>query len=106
MWSSEHWLDEKGQHNGCMITRFTPTLLLIAFTALPSVLHGNNAADSGNSGHESASGAVVELVLLERSSKQLKFQVKTKNTGQRAVLIVSDPVRVDGDRLAGAVQGH
>jgi hypothetical protein len=38
--------------------------------------------------------------LLERTSKQLKFQVAIKNVGERAVLIVSDPVRVDGSRGA------
>jgi hypothetical protein len=82
-------------------TKLITTLpLLILFMNLPSAMHGNNTSGSENSAHQSVGGPVVELVLLERSPKQLKFQVKIKNTGERAVLIVSDPVRVDGSRGA------
>lgn len=78
--------------------------LLILFMSLPTELHGYHASDPRNSSvgtHQSAGSPVsVDLVLLERSQKQWKFRVTIKNTGEKAVLIVADPVRVDGDRGA------
>jgi len=38
----------------------------------------------------------VSLSLLERTSTQLKFQARITNTSSRSVLIVTNPVRVDG----------
>jgi len=88
-----------------MIMKLITTLpLLILFMSLPSKMPSHNGSDRMNSAtgtHRSAGGPVViDLVLLERTSKRFKFQVRIKNTGERAVLIVSDPVRVDGDRGA------
>jgi len=88
-----------------MTTRLIRTLpLLILFMSLPGIMRGNNISglrnQSTQSGHPTRGEAVVDLVLLERNPKQLKFQVRIKNIGERAVLIVSDPVRVDGDRGA------
>ena len=61
---------------------------------------GDTCAGSADTTTPTPEGAaratVVDLVLLERTPKQWKFQVKIINTGERAVLIVSDPVRVDG----------
>jgi len=88
-----------------MITKLIGILppLILLMNVLGGI-SGNDYADSGNSATETQTGAVgvpvVDLVLLERTPKQLKFQVKINNTGERAVLIVSDPVRVDGS--AGA----
>ena len=60
----------------------------------------NNCPASGTGANGSQGAAaralVVDLVLLERTPKQLKFQVRINNTGDRAVLIVSEPVRIDG----------
>lgn len=78
--------------------------LLILFTSLTSEMHGYNASTPRNSSvgtHQSVGSPVsVDLVLLERSRKEWKFRVTIKNTGEKAVLIVADPVRVDGDRGA------
>ena len=85
-----------------MTIKLSATLpLLILFMSLPSTMYGN-CSDSGNNIHRfvDGDGIVVDLVLLEHSPKQLKFEVRIKNMGERAVLIVSDPVRVDGDRGA------
>lgn len=84
-----------------MTTKLSAILsLLILFLSVPSGMH-INFSGSRKSAHRIAdSGVVVELDLLERSPKPLKFQVRIKNTGERAILIVSDPVRVDGDRGA------
>jgi hypothetical protein len=72
----------------------TTLSLLILFMSLPSGMHSNNSSDSENIAartHRFAAGmAVVDLVLLERSPKQLKFQVRIKNTDERAILIVTD----------------
>jgi hypothetical protein len=44
------------------------------------------------------SDVVVSLRLLERTPNQLKFQIKVSNSGARPVLIVTDPVRLDGSK--------
>lgn len=55
--------------------------------SLLSAAHGNFSG-SGNSAHRFVDGGiVVELVLLERSPKQLKFQVSIKNTGEKLFLL-------------------
>lgn len=75
--------------------------LLIVLMSLSRAVPGINAQGSAYGANRIPNGgAVVDLVLLGRSAKQLKFQVRIKNTSERAVLIVSDPVRVDGDRGA------
>lgn len=88
-----------------MITKLITTLpVLILFMSLPNKMYGDDFSGSGKRATQTnqfaGGGVVVELVLLERSPKQLKFQVRIKNTSERAVLIVSDPMRVDGDRGA------
>jgi hypothetical protein len=82
------------------MTKLITTLpLLIFLISLPGI---NNDKTSGSDKNvtQSGGGAVVELILVERSPKRLKFQVRINNSGERAVLIVSNPVRVDGDRGA------
>src|SRR5690242_17803966 len=85
-----------------IMTLITILPLLFLFVSLPSEMHGYNASVLRNSSigtHQSVgSPVVVDLVLLERSQKQWKFRVTIKNTGEKTVLIVADPVRVDGDR--------
>lgn len=85
-----------------IMTLITILPLLFLFVSLPSEMHGYNASGLRNSSigtHQSVgSPVVVDLVLLERSQKQWKFRVTIKNTGEKTVLIVADPVRVDGDR--------
>lgn len=45
-------------------------------------------------------GVTVDVVLLERTADRMEFEIKVTNAGEKAVLIVSDPIRVDGDRGA------
>ena len=45
-------------------------------------------------------GVTVDLLLLERTATRLEFEIKVTNGSEKAVLVVSDPIRVDG--LSGA----
>ena len=83
-----------------MIKRIGILPLLILFMNVLSGTGGNTCAGSEDTAtptqERAARATVVDLVLLERTPKELRFQIKINNVGERAVLIVSNPVRVDG----------
>ena len=87
-----------------MTNLITAIPLLIFLMSLPGGMNDHKTSGSEKNVTQSpqftGGGAVVELVLVERSSKRLKFQIRVNNSGKEAVLIVSNPVRVDGDRGA------
>jgi len=87
-----------------MTNLITALSLLIFLMSLPSGMIDHKPLSSEKNVTQSqqltGGGTSVELVLVERSPKRLKFQVRINNSGEKAILIVSDPVRVDGDRGA------
>jgi hypothetical protein len=79
--------------------------LLTIFMSILGGMTGNNSAEPESSVTSiqqvaALNGVLVDLVLLERTPTRLKFQVQITNTRAIAVLVVSNPVRVDGSKGA------
>ena len=71
------------------------------FMGLLSVLSGNDGGYLEKSvskvqGETAAEPVAVDLALLKRTPTRLEIQVKVKNLGERPVVVVTDPVRLDG----------
>ena len=73
----------------------------VFLSCLLTVTAGFSSVESNGpvvQGVDPAHGVVVEAVLLERTQAHLRFQVRVRNASDKAVLIVSDPVRVEGSK--------